>query len=575
VFASGRYGERDRMMNDAQHTLMATTSTELSRRRLIQVAAAGAGMTLASALLAACADTDDDTEDPAVEPVDDDEDPDETDDTEADDAVAPEPDDTEIVVAQGPEITSLDGSISCCMLVLNVIQHVSEPLLHRNNELVAEPFLAVEVEQVDDLTVHITIRDDVQFHDGEPLTVDDVVFTLERVRNPESESGLSHYLGTLDTVQALDDRTIEVTLTAIDATFIQRLALIPIVPQHVIEEVGDAEFDAHPVGTGAYRFVEWRRGERVTFEAFDGYWGPQPHIQRLAFRGIPEDATRVAELQTGAVHIITNVPNHLVPEIEGTDGIHIKTASSLRTQFAPFNSFKEPFSDVRMRQAANYAVDIDLLVEELFDGFARPTTQPYGAEVFGYNPDLEGYYAYNPDEARRLMEEAGYGDGVDINFVSPSGRYLRDVDVAQFIAAQLEDVGFRVNLQFMEFGAYFDRFFAGGDPSEEMDILFWSNANNTADADYNLTLNVHSVRGQTTYWNDAEVDDLIDAARQSVDQDERLSIYHRIAEIMVVEQAAWLFMYNQSDIYGVSDRLANWEPRSDEMIYLRDIQLVD
>jgi peptide/nickel transport system substrate-binding protein len=545
----------------------------LTRRQLLKMMAAGAGTMSFAALLAACGDDDDDDDTPDVPATTDDDTDDESmdvDDEEDDDALADEPADDdggEFVIAQGPEITSLDGSMTTGMLTFNVVQHFMEPLVHRSDDFSLEPFLATELDQIDDVTMRVTLRDGVVFHNGDPLTVDDVVYSFERMADPDTGSDLLRYVRTLESATAVDDQTVDLTLTEPDATFGLRLTLLPIVPQAVVEELGDPEFDQNPMGTGPYRFVEWRRGERVTIERFDDYWGEPARNQRLHFRGIPEDATRVAELQTGAVDIITNVPNHVVPEIEQADGIQIKAVNSLRTLFALLNSHKEPFNDVRMRQAANYAVDVQLIVDEMLDGFGQPTSQPWGPEVFGFHPGYDDFYAYDPDRARELMEEAGYGDGVEINFVSPSGRYLRDVEVSQNIAAQLEEVGFTVNLNLLEFQAFMDNFInIHPEPNPDLDIALFSNANNTADADYNLTLNVHS-QNRGTYWVNTEVDDLIDQARQVFDQDERLALYHQIVEIMV-EEAAWLYLYTSHDIYGVSDRAADWEPRADEMIYL-------
>jgi peptide/nickel transport system substrate-binding protein len=262
-----------------------------------------------------------------------------------------------------------------------------------------------------------------------------------------------------------------------------------------------------------------------------------------------------------------------VPELESSDDTAVYEINSLRTIFAILNTHKAPFDDVRVRQAANFAIDKELIVVGLLDGYASPASQPFGPEVFGYNPDVEGAYTYDPDRARELLAEAGHSDGVAVNFFSPAGRYLKDEEVVQAVAAQLEEVGFQVNVNFLEWQAYFDTYIAAGSPSDELDIAFFSNANNTADADYNLSLNVHS-GGRGIYWTNAEVDQLIDEARQIVDQDERQATYHTIVETMV-EEAPWIYLYTQHDLYAATGRLQGWEPRPDEMIDLRGTRLED
>ena len=587
------------MTEPAVQGLMASLMRgEISRRDFIRrLTALGLSVPVISMALQACGDDDDDDDDDGGETSDGSggaEDPTATESASGDDEPTEEDSagnepteedagdeggDTggaptgELVVAQGPEITSLDGSMSTGMLTFNVVVHMMEPLLFRGDDMMPYPHLAESMEQVDATTFQFTIREGVTFHNGEPLTVDDVVFTLQRISDPETESDLLRYVQTVTAIEALDERTVQVTLSEPDVTFPLRLTLIPIVPKAVVEEMGDAEFDASPMGTGPYRFVEWQRGDRVTMEAYEDYWQGPANIQTLVFRGIPEDSTRIAEVQTGGAGLVTNVPTHLVPEIESSDDTALYQTNSLRTIFCVLNTHKAPFDDVLVRQAANFAIDKELIVEALLDGYGTPTSQPFGSEVFGYNPELENYYAFDPDRARSLLAEAGYDENnrPEVEFYSPVGRYLKDEEVAQNIAAQLEEVGFTVNLNFSEWQAYFDTYFGTGEPGMDLDIGFFSNANNTADADYNLSLNVHS-GGRGIYWQNTEVDDLIDEARQVTDQDERLATYHELLTIMV-EEAPWLFLYTQHDLYGATADLQSWEARPDEMIYLYPVSL--
>ncbi|MDP9410554.1 MAG: ABC transporter substrate-binding protein [Actinomycetota bacterium] len=470
----------------------------------------------------------------------------------------------EATIAQGPEITNLDASMSTGMLTFNTAIHMMEPLLMRGDDLQLQPFLAEEYAYVDDTTLRLKIRQGVTFHNGDPLTVDDVVFTLQRVSAPDSELDHRIYAQRVASVEAVDGQTVEVKFSEPDATFLGRLALIPIVPKRVVEEMGNEGFDASPTGTGPYTFVSWQRGDRVTLQSFPNYWRGPAAIKSLVFRGITEDATRMAELQTGALELATNVPTYMVPELETAGNVQVKQVNSLRALFVVLNTKQPPFDDVRMRQAVNFAIDKDLIVEGVLDGAARPLSQPFGPEVFGYNPNLDGFYAYDPERARALIAEAGYTDGVDVKMFGPSGRFQKGDEVAENLAAQLEEVGIRVNLNFLEYQAYLENYSRKFNP--DMHMGFWSNANNTADADYNLSLNLHSA-GRLPYWSDPEIDALIDKARQTIDPAQREEMYHDILR-RIVEAAPWLFLYSQADIYGVASALQGWEPRPDEMIYL-------
>lgn len=231
-------------------------------------------------------------------------------------------------VAQGPKITNLDASMQTGMLTFNVSIHMLEPLLLRGDDLQPAPFLAEKVSNPDNKTIHLTLRDGVKFHNGDPLTVDDVVFTLQRVITPDSKSQQARYTASVESATAIDDKTVEIKLSEPDVTFIGHLALIPIVPKKVVEKVGDDAFNANPVGTGAWKFVEWKKGEGVTMEVFSDYWRDQPAIKTLEFRGMPEDATRIAALRTGALDVATNVPTQLVSQVKDSDKTKITTVNS-------------------------------------------------------------------------------------------------------------------------------------------------------------------------------------------------------------------------------------------------------
>lgn len=468
-------------------------------------------------------------------------------------------------VALGPEITDLDSTIQNGILTFDIAVHMMEPLLLRGEDLQPEPLLAEEVSHPDDTTIRIKVRDGVKFHNGDPLTIDDVVFTLQRVSGPDSKSTHAPYTKAIQSVSAVDDHTVEIKLSEPDVTILGRLSLIPIVPKKVVEDLGDEGFNASPVGTGAWKFVEWKKGQGVTMEAFPDYWREQPKIKTVVFKGIPEDATRVAALQTGALNIATNVPTQFVPQLKKSNKIQVMTANSLRSFFVILNTHKPPFDDIRVRKALNYAIDKTLITKGVLDDYATPISQPFGPEVFGYNPELEGYYDYDPDKAKQLLAEAGHADGLELEFYGASGRYLKDTEVEQNIAGQLEKIGIKVNLHPTEFDTLYQNYILQK-VNPDADLLFWSNANNTADADYTLALNVSST-GQNLYWNTPELDAAIIEARTIIDPEKRRAKYHSILKT-IVEAAPWIFLYVPVDVYGVSSDLKDWKPRSDELIYL-------
>ncbi len=469
-----------------------------------------------------------------------------------------------VVVAQGPAITDLDASMHTGMLAFNIAVHIMEPLFLRGEDLQPQPLLAEKYEFKDDTTLLVSIREGIKFHDGSPLTSDDVVFTLQRASGPTSKSEHAIYMTSVQSVRPVDNRTTEVKLSKPDATLIGRLALIPIVPRKVVEQLGDDGFNSKPMGTGPYTFVSWQKGDRVTLEAFPGYWRAPASIKQLIFRGVKEDATRVADLRTGALDIATNIPTQQIAEVDQSKNAKVMKVNSLRSVYAVLNTRQPPFNDLRMRQAVNYAVDKKLITEGVLDGAGSPIGEPVGPEVFGYNPDLKNYYDYDLDKAKKLIADAGYGGGVDVKLFGPAGRLEKGDEVTQNIADQLKRVGIRVSVNLIEFQTYLENYSRKLNP--DLGLGYYSNANNTADADYLLSAGMSS-KGRAPYWSSPDVDALIDQGKQTIDQNKRKEIYHDAVK-KILDAAPWLFLYSQVDNYGVSNRLKGWKPRPDEMIYL-------
>lgn len=477
----------------------------------------------------------------------------------------------ELTILQPLEIRHLDSSIWPGNIIQSASLLVMEPVVRRGEDLEIHPFLAEKFEFVDNTTLRLTLRQNVPFHNGSILTVEDVVFTYRRVLDPNSMSGHARFMTTVASVDAIDDSTVEIRLSTPDARILGRLALIGIVSKAVVEEVGDEAYDADPVGTGPYTLKQWERGTQLTFEAFPDYWQGPPKIQTVTIRSVLEDSTRVAELLSGGADIVVNVPSQSVPEIERSDIAEIQAVTSLRTIFAFLNTHYPPFDDIRMRKAVNYAIDRQLIIDGVLDGFGVANHQLCTAEVLGYDPQLEGYYEYDPERARALMEEAGYGGGVEVNFFYPPGRYLKGDEVVANLVEQLAQLGITAKVHPLEFQTYQQNYMDQLAP--DLHIGMWSNANDTLELDYNLQINVHTVsRGH--YWGGPEIDQKIDEAIATIDRDERERLYRAIARQMV-EEAVWLFLYNQADIYGVSRRVRDWKARPDEVIYVYGASVVD
>jgi peptide/nickel transport system substrate-binding protein len=281
---------------------------------------------------------------------------------------------------------------------------------------------------------------------------------------------------------------------------------------------------------------------------------------------MPDDFARFAALKSGEVDIISNLPPERIAEAEADPNIRAATVPSARNMFIGMNTWEPPFDDVRVRQAMNYAVDIPLIVDTIFDGHAYANGSPCDQILTGYDPNFEGY-EYNPDKAKALLEEAGYPDGFEVNFWGPNGKYVKDKEVQEAIGAQLADVGITVNHIMPEWAEYWGKYAPG-----ELDgLMFLGTGNPLLDCDMTMTYRFYSkTAGQ--YFNSPELDALIEKDESEVDTAKRQAIFVEIQQYLK-ENAAWIYLYDQQDLYGVNERV-DWQPRPDELEWAFPMQVV-
>jgi peptide/nickel transport system substrate-binding protein len=259
----------------------------------------------------------------------------------------------------------------------------------------------------------------VTFHNGDPLTADDVVFTFERVLTAGGVGGQSSprkgLLGPLQKVEKMSDRKVKFELANPFPPFMQALVHFQIVPQKYIKEVGDKAFAEKPIGTGPFKFVKGKLDSEVVMERFEGYYGGAPKlppvgpakVKKAVFRTMPEPSTRVAALLAGEVTIIQAIPTDLVEKLKKSNRVQLKTVEGTRSYQIELNNKKPPFDDVRVRQAVNMAVNWDKILKNIYLGYATRLPTCFLSSGFGYDPNLKPY-PYNPEKAKALLKEAGY-----------------------------------------------------------------------------------------------------------------------------------------------------------------------
>jgi peptide/nickel transport system substrate-binding protein len=456
---------------------------------------------------------------------------------------------------------NLDPTMNLSSIRAKVGVSMFDSLVGRDADNRIVPQLAESWKALDDLTWQFRLRRGVVFHDGEPFDAEAVRFTFERVLDPSQKSPNRANVGEVARVDVVDDHTVNLVLRQPYAPLVNRLIDFPIVPPKYTAEKGNQGLALRPIGTGPFRFVELVKDDHLIVEAFDRHWRGASKIRRIVYRPIPEPFTRAAALRNNEVDVVDTMPPNLAAELERVPGIRVQRVPSTWIIYLGLNALKKPLSDVRVRQALNYATDVDALVRSVLDGNGRRMDGPFTPHMFGFDPSAKGYRP-NPARARHLLAEAGYPDGLDITLEAPAGRYQGDKEIAEALGGQWQKAGFRPRVQVAEWGAYFKRYL--GRQFQDAYLLGLGGPMQDGDELYNLV----SSKGRGLYYKNEKVDALFDAGRSTMDPAKRRKIYAELTRAMV-EDATWVFLMQQVDIYATRERV-RWTPRGDQWMPLHE-----
>lgn len=546
-------------------------SQVISRRGVLRRAAVlGLSVPAVAGLLAACGSDDSDDEpesgsgteptpaDLATEAGDAGGEP-----TEAADATAEDPEDEgsseepsgeerELIYAYASDVDTLDPQMTTNTTTHNVTYQMFETLIKLDREGGFEGVLAESWEFVDELTWDFTIRQNVTWHNGDPFTAHDVEFSFARYNDPELNAPGSSSLALLDTVEATDDFTVRIVTTQPNAAMLSNAYGLRVVPRAHVEKVGADEFASNPIGTGPFKFVERTQGVEVVMEAYEDHWRGKPAISRLVFRPIPEASTRIAALQNNEVNWIAAVSVDRVAGLEEDDNLVIASRGGQGIYGGLDTLDTEPLKDVRVRHAINHAVNVKSIVEDLLVGLAVRLPSVLFVASPGFDENMEPY-AYDPDRARQLLEEAGYPDGFDLELSIIRGYQAAQKlpEIGEAIAADLREVGINCTMQELDPAAGSDLYEQG---EYQFYLYAWGSAHESGR--HILTLLHSEVRGY--YYQNEEADALIEKYMAALDDAERKVVGKELNEFFY-EEAPWLFLYQEPDIYGYRSDV-KWEP---------------
>ncbi|HEY3067145.1 MAG TPA: ABC transporter substrate-binding protein [Methylomirabilota bacterium] len=466
----------------------------------------------------------------------------------------------EITIAQPADATTMDPARSTQVLTVNYFVNLYDTLTRWDTALKLRPGLATAWKSVNDTTWDITLRPGVKFHDGTPLTAEDVKAVYERARTP-GKSVVAAGFATIEAIEVTGPTALRIVTKKPDPLMPVRMAQMGgyIYPARFASDEGAKELARKPVGSGAYRFISWTKDDQLVMEANRDWWGwggKPPAVDRIVWKPIPDDFARLSALQRSEVDVITNVlPDQMKI-------IRTLTVPATRTVTFAINTTQPPASDKRVRQAMHYAMDVHSIVKNLYAGQGKPFSGGLADTDFGYNPELKPY-PYDPERARKLLAEAGHASGIDVTLYAGSGTMVNDKQLLETIADSWSKVGIRARIEMMEMAA---RQKMNNERTLPPNSLMLINPQSTLlDADGSLWRLFHPSGFQGKYWAGNQpgqrFHDLMEQARYTLDEKKRKELYTEATRI-VHDEKPWLELFQEVVIYGVSKRMT-FKPRAD------------
>ena len=502
-----------------------------------------------------------------------------------------------LIVALADTPVSLDPADYSQRETETVLRNMFDGLATRDTRSGVHMQIADEMNWLDDVTLEVKLHQGVKFHDGTEMTANDVVYTFERIITenaiefPEPHSSpRKGFVGLLESIEEVDDYTVLMHFSGPWPPFMQMIVHNQIVPKSYLEEMGTEGFIGSPIGTGPFKFVSAQPGlTEIVLERFDEYYGGSPDlvpvgpacVSTAIFRVIPEASTRVAALLAGEVDIIQAVPPDLVDTLAQTPGIQVKSAPGTQPKWMEMNVTEAPFDDVRVRQALNYAVDKQLIIDEIFGGRAVALPGPLSPFNNSVNKSLEPY-PYDPDKALSLLAEVGYSDTDEDGLLDKNGQpFSFTMDtleiqrvLAQAVAGQFRNIGIDASVRVWDYGVVKPQLL-----NCERTAFLEDWGDSAFDPVGHFEAKWHTLvegepygRGNFSCYTNERVDELIKLGEKTVDTDERQTIYDEAQQI-VYDEAPAVFLILPEEAEAASDRVQNWEPASDSRINLHDVCL--
>lgn len=441
------------------------------------------------------------------------------------------------------DLASLDPHVDTDAGTRDVVFNLYEGLVKPTSDGGFIPAVASDYIISDDAkTYTFTLRDGITFHDGTPVTIEDVKYSIDRYAEIQGES--SAFSSLVDSVEVQDDKTLVVNLKESYSEFLPMMT-IAIIPQSNEDPAGN------PIGTGPFKYVSYTPGQNLELEKYDGYWQEGvPSLDSVEFKFIADVDTAFVELQAGTIDILKYLTSAQAETLG--DDYNIVQGSMNLVHAMYLNSAYEPLSKTEVRQALCYAVDRDAINNFIFGGKSHiigshmiPAMSKY------YEPEAETVYSYDPEKAKELLADAGYADGFDLEITVPSS-YSQHVDSAQIIADELSQVGINVTLNQVEWSTWLQDVYKGG--NFQATVIGFDGT--LAPSDW-LKKYVTDDAKNFMHYSNTEYDDVFNTAYTTVDDDVKVENYKK-AQMILAEDAAAVYIEDPANLVAVSKKFGGY-----------------
>lgn len=429
------------------------------------------------------------------------------------------------------------------------------------------------------------LRKGVKFHDGTPFNADAVLKELDRVKNPDNpyyvykQEGVHSFAdftwGVVESYEKVDDYTVKITLKEPHAPFLASIAMVwsGIMSPAAVEKWG-FDVNYHPVGTGPFKLVEWVRNDHITLEANKEYWDGAPKVDKLIYRVVPESSVRLLKLEQGEVHILADVDPEDYQRIQSNAQLKLLEQPGLTINGIALICDAKPWDDVRVRQAANYAVNKEEMNKFLYKDAAVTAATGMPPILPGYPKDLEPY-PYDPAKAKQLLAEAGYPNGFKYKLLcyeNPRGYNPVGIKMAVAVQEYLKEVGIELELETLEWGTFLAT--RRRADNKDMGMVGWSGDNGDPD---NFLWEMFSTDnipvGNTAHYSNPQLDEILQQARIVTDPAERAKLYEEASRI-IHDDAPWLFINHTKHVRAIRANVEGFALNPLQMFwYMEDVEL--